>query len=91
MLGGANITGSVEASNDEIRTIVRRHLDDGAAVSPAPRRVLEARLSYDLYQSGHDQRSGFLRALIENPGWLRVPWPNSSSSESTGPTLLSRV
>ncbi len=58
---------------DEIRAVVRRHLDDGAAISPAQRRRLEARLSYDLYQLGRGQRPGFLRALLGNPGWLRAP------------------
>lgn len=57
----------------EIRTIVRRHLDDGAALSPPHRRRLEARLSYDLYQSTRGARPGFLRALLAHPGWLRAP------------------
>src|SRR6185295_12367688 len=58
---------------DEIRTIVRRHLDDGAAISASQRRRIEARLSYDLYQLRNGQRPGFLRALLCNPGWLRAP------------------
>jgi len=58
---------------DEIRAVVRCHLDSGAAISPAHRRRLEARLSYDLYQLGIDSRPGFLRALLGNPGWLRAP------------------
>lgn len=58
---------------DEIRAIVRSHLDDGAALSPSQRRRLEARLSYDLYQLGRDGRPSFFRALVGNPGWLRAP------------------
>ena len=58
---------------DEIRTIVRRHLDDGAAISPSERRRLEARLSYDLYQLRNGDRPGFLRALLGNPNWLLAP------------------
>lgn len=58
---------------DEIRTIVRRHLDDGAAISPSQRRRLEARLSYDLYQLRNGDRPSFFRALLGNPGWLRAP------------------
>jgi glycosyltransferase involved in cell wall biosynthesis len=58
---------------DEIRTIVRRHLDDGAEILPGTRRRLEARLSYDLYQSESGARPSFLRALVDNPSWLRAP------------------
>ncbi len=58
---------------DEIRTVVRRHLDDGALVSPTRRRRLEARLSYDLYQLERGNRPSFIRALLENPNWLRAP------------------
>jgi glycosyltransferase involved in cell wall biosynthesis len=58
---------------DEIRAIVRYHLDDGAAISPAHRRRLEARLSYDRYQLGQAERSSFFRALLGNPSWLRAP------------------
>jgi glycosyltransferase involved in cell wall biosynthesis len=58
---------------EEIRTIVRRHLDDGAAMSPRHRRRLEARLSYDDYQLTSGARPGFFRALLGNPGWLRAP------------------
>lgn len=63
----------IEASNDDIRSIVRQHLDDGAALSPSLRRLLESRLSYDLYQQKRGERPGFLRALAANPGWLRTP------------------
>lgn len=58
---------------DEIRAIVRHHLDDGAAITPAARRRLEARLSYDLYQLGGEPRPSFFRALLSHPGWLRAP------------------
>ncbi len=58
---------------DEIRTIVRRHLDEGAAIPRNQRRLLEARLSYDLYQLDSTNRVGFLRSLLSHPHWLRVP------------------
>ena len=52
--------------------IVRRHLDDGAAMSPQRRRRLKAELSYDLYHRESGARPSFFRALLRNPGWLRV-------------------
>ena len=58
---------------DEIRMIVRRHLEEGAAISPARRRRLEARLSYDQYQLDNGNRPSFFRALLGNPNWLRAP------------------
>jgi glycosyltransferase involved in cell wall biosynthesis len=66
-------SNAVTECNREIRAIVRRHLDDGALVSPAHRRLLDARLSYDHYQLDADGRQGFLRALLGHPGWLRAP------------------
>lgn len=58
---------------DEIRAIVRRHLDDGAAISDEARRRLEARLSYDLYQLRPEPKPGFLKSLASHPQWLFVP------------------
>jgi glycosyltransferase involved in cell wall biosynthesis len=58
---------------EEIRAIVRRHLDDGAHVSPAVRRRLEAQLSYDAYQSGRTVSGGFLGAFLRHPQWVFAP------------------
>jgi glycosyltransferase involved in cell wall biosynthesis len=58
---------------DEIRAIVRRHLDEGAAITPALRRRLEAQLSYDEYQSGRASAGGFLGAFLRHPQWIFAP------------------
>ena len=63
---------------DEIRAVVRRHLDAGAAVGGFQRAKLEAQLSYDQYQLGQsgsaDQpRPSFFQALLQRPDWLLAP------------------
>lgn len=58
---------------EEIRTIVRRHLDDGAPIRPALRRRLQAQLSYDDYQSGRSGGHGFLSAFVRHPQWIFAP------------------
>jgi glycosyltransferase involved in cell wall biosynthesis len=67
-----------ERAADEIRTVVRRHLDGGVNVSSATRVRLRAALSYDLYQLGRTtpdgrERRRFLTALITHPHWLLSP------------------
>lgn len=65
-------TASARAA-DEIRAIVRHHLDDGAPLSGTRRWALEAQLSYDLYQGRTEDRSSFPAALLRNPQWLLAP------------------
>lgn len=68
---------------DEIRAIVLRELNDNAKISSQFRRRLQARLSYDLYQiSNPARRPGFLRALVQNPSWLRAPEVQSRLRQS---------
>lgn len=64
-------TAAQEAA-DEIRAIVRQHLDSGAPLPTAQRRTLEAQLAYDLYQ-GSTTRPSFPAALLRHPTWLRAP------------------
>lgn len=58
---------------DEIRGIVRRHLDDGTPITAAVRRRLEAQLSYDDYQAGRTAGGGFFGAFLRHPGWFFAP------------------
>lgn len=62
----------------EIRSIVTRHLDAGAPVSPWFRWGLRAQIAYDRYQLGetadaHGNRPSFLQGLLRNPAWLLSP------------------
>jgi glycosyltransferase involved in cell wall biosynthesis len=60
---------------DEIRAIVRRHLDQGAGLPTMHRWVLEAELSYDRYQgSGNGTRHlPFSAEVLRHPHWLLAP------------------
>ncbi len=59
---------------DEIRAIVRHHLDTGAALPPPRRWALEAQLAYDLYQGGPSAtRPSFPATLLRHPAWLLAP------------------
>lgn len=62
---------STEAA-DEIRAVVRQHLDQGAKIPPLRRWALEAELSYDLYQSGKNggARRSFATEVLRHPQWL---------------------
>jgi len=57
---------------DEIRAVVRRHLDDGAQIPALRRWALEAELSYDLYQGGKNgaPRGSFTAEVLRHPQWL---------------------
>jgi hypothetical protein len=55
---------------DEIRGIVRQHLDDGAALPALRRLALEAELSYDLYQGGRNSQRSFPAEFLCHPQWL---------------------
>ena len=61
-----------EKAADEIRAIVRQHLDAGAPVGLWKNLTLRARLSYDTYQLRQGAKPGFLRALAASPNWLLV-------------------
>jgi glycosyltransferase involved in cell wall biosynthesis len=66
-------SSAAAAAADEIRAIVRRHLDDGAQPTPSLRRRLEAQLSYDAYQSGRTAAGGFFGAFLRHPQWVFSP------------------
>ncbi len=69
----AQKSAAARRAADEIRAIVRYHLDDGTPM-PAPRRwKLEAQLAYDLYQGGGDKSHSFPAALLRHPEWLLAP------------------
>lgn len=60
---------------DEMRAIVRQHLDGGATIGLLNRAILRAAISYDIYHLGKSTPSGarrksFARALIAHPEWL---------------------
>lgn len=61
-----------EKANDEIRAIVRQHLDACAPIGMWKRFTLRARLSYDTYHVSQKAKPGFLRALAASPDWLFV-------------------
>jgi glycosyltransferase involved in cell wall biosynthesis len=60
---------------DEIRAVVRHHLDRGAELPTMRRWALEAELSYDLYQGGKDgpARRSFAAEVLRHPQWLLTP------------------
>lgn len=63
-----------ERANDEIRTVLARHLADGVEVAPWTRWRLRAALSYELFQAGkagpNGARPAFAAALLRHPSWL---------------------
>jgi cellulose synthase/poly-beta-1,6-N-acetylglucosamine synthase-like glycosyltransferase len=64
-----------ERAADEMRAIVRSHLDGGAAIGAWNRLILRAQLSYDIYHLGKGATDGrppksFAKALISHPEWL---------------------
>ena len=66
---------ATEQAADEIRTIVRAHLDRGADIGAWNRLTLRAHLNYDTYQLGKTGANGkpprhFACALAANPQWL---------------------
>ena len=68
-------SSDTEKVADEIRAIVRQHLDARAPIGIWKRLKLRAHLSYDIYQLGKNTAPGhtahvFARALLTNPQWL---------------------
>ena len=71
----AQKSSATEKAADEIRAIVRQHLDAHAPIGPWKRLSLRAHLSYDIYQLGKSMPAGgrprvFARALLSHPQWL---------------------
>jgi glycosyltransferase involved in cell wall biosynthesis len=75
-LHAAQKSSASKQAADEIRAIVRKHLDRGAPLSPLRRWKLEAELSYDHYQGsdvGNGDRAPFPLAMLRHPQWLLSP------------------
>jgi glycosyltransferase involved in cell wall biosynthesis len=71
----AQKSSASEKAADEIRAIVRNHLDAGAPIGAWKRMALRAYLSYDIYQLGKSTPPGkrprdFPSALLRHPQWL---------------------
>ena len=71
----AQKSNAMEKVADEIRAIVRQHLDARAPIGVWKNLTLRAHLSYDIYQLGKNLPNGrapqgFSRALISHPQWL---------------------
>ena len=71
----AQKSNAAEKAADEIRAIVRQHLDARAPIGLWKRLTLRAYLSYDIYQlgkksTGDRKQPAFARALIAHPQWL---------------------
>jgi glycosyltransferase involved in cell wall biosynthesis len=71
----AQKSSATEKAADEIRAIVRQHLDARAPIGMWTRLKLRAHLSYDIYQLGKNTREGrtpqvFAKALLSHPQWL---------------------
>jgi hypothetical protein len=66
----AQKSSAMEKVADEIRAIVRQHLDAGAPIGFWKRIKLRAHLSYDIYQLGKSAPQPFVQALVSHPHWL---------------------
>ena len=71
----AQKSAATEKVADEIRAIVRHHLDANAPIGKWKTLTLRAHLSYDLYQLGKYAQPGnrpqiFARALLSHPQWI---------------------
>ena len=66
------LKGTIYTAADEIRAVVRQHLDQGAEIPALRRWALEAELSYDLYQGGKNGRArrSFPAEVLRHPQWL---------------------
>ncbi len=88
----AQKSSASEKAADEIRGIVREHLDDGAEISPLARQRLRAHLSYDLYQHGKTtapgrRRTPFAMALLRHPQWILCPAVRARAKSSLAKLL----
>jgi hypothetical protein len=74
-LHAAQRSAAATQAADEIRAVVRQHLDQGAPLPPLRRWTLEAELSYDLYQGGKNNtaRGSFPAQVLRHPQWLLAP------------------
>ncbi len=74
-LHAAQKSSAATQAADEIRAVVRQHLDDGAEMPARRRWALEAQLSYDLYQGGRNgaARRSFPAEVLRHPQWLLSP------------------
>jgi Glycosyltransferase like family 2 len=68
-------SSATETAADEIRAIVRSHLDARPSIGAWKRLHISAHLSYDVYQLGKTTPPGqppnsFARALLSHPQWL---------------------
>jgi glycosyltransferase involved in cell wall biosynthesis len=71
----AQKSSAMEKVADEIRAIVRQHLDAHAPIGLWKNLTLRAHLSYDMYQLGRNSPPDrapqvFARALLSHPQWL---------------------
>jgi glycosyltransferase involved in cell wall biosynthesis len=62
-----------EKAADEIRAIVRQHLDRRAPIGLWKRVTLRTHLDYDAYQRRQGAKPRFLHTLATSPHWLLVP------------------
>lgn len=88
----AQKSNASELAADEIREIVREHLDDGVEISPLARQRLRAQLSYDLYQLGKTtapgrRRTPFVRAFLTHPHWFLCPAVRARAKSSLAKLL----
>jgi glycosyltransferase involved in cell wall biosynthesis len=91
-LHAAQKSTASERAADEIRSVVRRHLGNGAAISTASRMRIRAALSYDLYQLGRTtpdggERRRFFTALLTHPHWLLSPLVRQRAQSSLAKLL----
>ena len=82
----AQKSADAKAAACEIRDIVQATLERDPPISELTKKRLQNQLSYDRYQAGQGYESGerpaFLRELLRNPGWFRVPAARSRLKES---------
>jgi len=63
-------SSATEAAADEIRAIVRGHLDARTPIGAWKRLTISAHLSYDIYQLGKGAPQVFARAFLAHPQWI---------------------
>ncbi|HEV7869450.1 MAG TPA: glycosyltransferase family 2 protein [Chthoniobacteraceae bacterium] len=72
-LHAAQKSSAGKEAADEIRHIVREHLEVSSTLSPTFRRKLTARLDYDRHQNSADGGGSFVCQLLRHPQWLLAP------------------